>query len=79
MKKVVHNLNSNWESGLRCSAWIRSNLKLAFKMGTQSDDHDSKNIRDTNSGFQGSSYQESQGDENDTSSSGGIALGKFKK
>jgi hypothetical protein len=48
-------------------------------MGTQSDDHDSKNIRDTNSGFQGSSYQESQGDENDTSSSGGIALGKFKK
>jgi hypothetical protein len=39
-------------------------------MGTQSDDHDSENIRDTNNRSQGSSYQESQGDENDISSSG---------
>jgi hypothetical protein len=39
-------------------------------MGTQTNDHDSKNTRDTNNHSQGLSYQESQGDENDTSSSG---------
>jgi hypothetical protein len=39
-------------------------------MGTQSDDHNSENIGDTNSHSQGSSYQESPGDENDSSSSG---------
>jgi hypothetical protein len=39
-------------------------------MGTQSDDHNSENIGDTNSRSQGSSYQESPGDENDYSSSG---------
>ncbi len=39
-------------------------------MGTQSDDHNSENARDTNNCSHGSSYQESQRDEHDISSNG---------